>query len=105
MKFEYVGISAAGVMADSTYSLATPHSHRPHWRPHESTENYPVVSGEFTNVANGFRRRLGWSQRIVRRGNGCRHDELLKAGRREHEEVVIRSVAGITQFVRDVARG
>ena len=54
---------------------------RPHRRTHQSTENYSVVSGEFMNIANGYRRRFGWSNRIVRRGKGRRHDELLEAGR------------------------
>jgi len=81
MKFEHGGSSAAGLWQFHATLWQFPTINQPHWRPHESTENYPVVSGEFMNIANGYRRRLGWSNRIVRRGKGRRHDELLEAGR------------------------
>jgi len=70
MTVERRGISAAGVLAVSSYSLATADHYRPHEFWHESAENYSVGSSEFMDIPNGYGRWLRWSHRIVRRGNG-----------------------------------
>src|SRR5262249_19736760 len=48
---------------------------------HKSTKEDPVVGGEFMNIPNGNCRGLRWSNRIVRCGNGRRHDQLLEPRR------------------------
>src|SRR5215472_5894957 len=57
------------------------------------------------NILNGNCRWLRWSNRIVGSRNRSRHHELLEPRRRKYEEKLILDIAGITESVRDVARG
>src|SRR5262245_31590009 len=69
-----------------------------------STELNPIVGGELMDILDRNGRRLGWSNRIVRGGNRGRLQEILEAGRPEHEQIVILADPGIAQLVGDVAR-
>src|SRR5262249_35121904 len=70
-----------------------------------STELDPIVGSKFEDIPNGNCRWLRWSNCVVRRRNRCRSEKLFEPGRREHDKVVIRNVAGITELVRDIAGG
>src|SRR5262245_20711928 len=69
-----------------------------------AAEEDSKVGGQFMDVLNGDCRRLGWRRRVIRRRYGRQPQEFLEPGRREHEEIVVLDVAGITQLVRYVAR-
>src|SRR5262249_38820395 len=60
--------------------------------------------GQFMDVLNGDRGRLGWRCSVVRRRYGRQPQKFLEPRRREHEEIVVLDVAGIAQPVGDVAR-
>ena len=66
-------------------------------------EKNSIVGGELMDIANGNCGWLGRSDRVVRRRNRRRPQKPFKPGRREHDEIVVLDIAGITQLVGDVA--
>src|SRR5262245_969206 len=70
-----------------------------------SMEKNSIVGGELMDIANGDCGWLGRSDRVVGRRNRRRPQKAFEPGRREHDEIVIFDIAGITQLVGDVARG
>src|SRR5262249_54604301 len=74
-------------------------------RPGASMEKNSIVGGERMDVANGDRGWLGWSNRVVRGRNRRRPQKPFEPGRREHDEIVILELAGMTQLVGSVAGG
>src|SRR5262249_27133190 len=66
-----------------------------------STEEDSIFGGEFMDVLYRHRRvpalqlPFSWRDRVVRRGKCRCHHKVLEPGRREYEEIVIRSGAGV----------
>src|SRR5215469_10120116 len=79
-------------------------------QPVKSAKKDSVFSGEAMNIVYRSRKLLTlklWrcgSNRVGRRWQSSRHHEILEAGRRKYKKVMIRSGAGIAEFVRNVTR-
>src|SRR5215813_9039924 len=56
------------------------------------------------HIPHGNCGRFGWSNCGRRRGDCRLLQKSLKPGGREHKQIMVLNVAGITQLVRDVAR-
>src|SRR5262249_7155765 len=70
-----------------------------------SMEKKSIIGGEVMGIADGSRGWPGRSNRVVRRRNRRRPEKPFESGRREHDEIVVLDIAGITQLVWDVAWG
>src|SRR5262249_46879012 len=88
----------------TAYAATSPPRLQTHSRNPPSIELNSILGSELMDISDRNCCRLSRCDRVVRRGNRCHPDELLKSRRREYEEIVILDIPRIAQLMRDPAR-